>query len=188
MLSRRTIRDEFETRVRRAPVLRAAGAVIGDWREIAGRLPAPGENTLIVTRRAFSAFEFVPILLSGPCERLLVTTYNMSLATIGMLEQLVSDGRVVLADVLVSESMQRLSDGGAVVEQLAGISRMFRDRFRFRALDIHAKIICMAMEDGPSWVVEGSGNMARNTSIETYSIFDDPGRLAFHASWIGGCL
>lgn len=188
MLTRDSIREQFESRIHRGPVAWAGGAVIRNWREIADYLPGPGENTLLVTQKQFSSFEFVPILLDGLCERLLIATFNMSGQAVGMLEMLLDEGQVCLADILVSEAMRRLSDGGAVIEQLEGLAREFQGRVRFRALDIHAKLIGIATEGGDFWVVEGSGNMSRNTHIELYSLFNDRDRYAFHSRWIGGVV
>jgi len=187
-LDRYAVRRGSETRLAQSAATWTGGSVIRSWRDVADHLPGPGENTVLVTCREFSAFEFVPMLLHGPCDRLIITTYNMSAAAVGMLAALLAGGQVELADVLVHESMRRLSDGGAAAAALGDIRRTFPDRFRFRELDIHAKLICMAMASGDAWVVEGSGNMARNTSIELYSVFNDPGRLGFHAGWVGRLL
>ena len=182
------IRGAFDARASRLPSLFGGGTVVRSWQEVEGMLPGPGENTVVVTRREFSAFEFVPMLLHGRCERLMLTTFNISGPAVGMIGALLDSGQVHLADVLVHESMRRLSEGGRAAAALADLRRAFRGRFRFRELDIHAKLICMAMECGDAWVVEGSGNMARNTSIELYSIFNDPLRLQFHAGWVGDLL
>jgi hypothetical protein len=187
-LDRQALRQGFESRAAQSVVSWHGGAVIRSWREVADHLPGPGANTTLVTCREFSAFEFVPMLLHGPCELLLLTTYNISGTAVGMLGSLLSSGQVHLADVLVHESMRRLSDGGQAAAALADLRQGFPGRFRFRELDIHAKLICMAMASGDAWVVEGSGNMARNTSIELYSVFNDAGRIQFHAGWIGGLL
>jgi len=163
--------------------------VIQSWRDAISVIPPPGQQSVCVVKGHLSAWEWVPVLLhAGVCDRLILTTYNLAVPVAQALQGLVSLGRILLADVIVSEAMHRLSSGPETLQVLMDTTRIFPGRVRVMTTDIHAKLICMAMESGDAYVIEGSGNMARNTHIELYSLHNDPARLQFHSNWTGALL
>lgn len=188
-ITRSALREQHDHVLRLSSSRFIGGSVVGSWREISTHLPGPGENALIVARGRMSAAEFIPVLVSrGTCERLIVCSFNISTDAVEMLDRMVRSRQVVLADVLAHELPRPSASKEVAQDELARLAAAHSGRVRVRLLSIHAKLIALAMANGEAWVVEGSGNMARNSNIEIYSVFNDPGRLAFHAGWVGRLL
>ena len=162
--------------------------VLHDWTELPPRLPPPGGAVTFVTYRCLSAFELLPILLaSGTCDRCLLSTFNLSAKAGSYLEALLTGGRVKLLDVVLAEAMSRLGEGGGLAMMVDAQTR-FPGRLRVRQADVHAKVYCLAMSSGDNWVVECSANLAANSRIELYAVWNSEARLLWHASWLGRLL
>ena len=157
--------------------------------EMRDAIPSRGETALITTNGEFSAWQFVPLLCSptmghGICERATITTYNMSKDVVFSIEQLVRDERIIIAQIVISESLERLSDRGAAYRCLDAASRATGDRVRWAKAKLHAKTISLRMSSGLCYVIVGSGNMAYNTKHEAYVVLTDPKAYEHVAEWV----
>jgi hypothetical protein len=156
-------------------------------------VPCRGQTALVTTRRAMSGWHWLPVLCDrgnghGHCRRAIVTTYNMSCEAVAGLEQLLQDETIELADVVLSDSMVRLSDGATVYRDLAVLAERFAGRFRWRAGKVHAKTIGCHMASGIMYTIIGSGNMAYNTNHEAYVVLTDEAAFLHLAAWVGSLL
>jgi len=156
---------------------------LDDFRQLAGRLPDHGGLISFVTYRALTAPDLLALLLGcGACDRALLCSFNVSEEAAGFLDGMVTEGRIDLLDVIVSNSMPRLQAGGAL-PVLEAMTERLPNRVRLRLADVHAKVYCLAMASGDNWVVETSANLARNSRIELFTIWNSAERLFWHAEW-----
>lgn len=152
-------------------------------------VPARGQTAIVTTRCAFSAWAFVPLLIRpenghGKCERCTITTYNLAFDAVASLEQAIADDRIEVAQVIVSENLQRVGDGGAVYAYLTAIGEK-TGRLRWARARVHAKTIGLRMASGLCYTVIGSGNMAHNTAHEAYAILTDRETYLHLVTWAG---
>jgi hypothetical protein len=135
--------------------------------------------------RKLSAQRVFSLLLSRcPCDRCLVSTFNISARVGAYLDQAVATDHVRVLDALVSFVPTKLNREGGL-PLLLDTELRFPGRVRVRTADVHAKVYCLAMESGDNFVVECSANLAANSRIELYTIWNSESRLLWHASWLG---
>lgn len=166
----------------------AVCGVVSKPEQIYGMLPGEGQSTHLVTDRKWDAWQFpVCLMRLGPCERMMLCTFNVSGQVVTWMHSLVRTGEIRQLDVIVSDSMYRLSDKGEVYDDLQRMAAAHKGRVRVGAVNVHAKVLCM-ITGGCYWVVEGSGNMAYNAHIEQYAIYNNRELFMFHSDWMGGVL
>jgi len=159
-----------------------------DLREV---VPSRGQTAVVTTDAAMSAWHWLPVLCDptlghGHCRRAVITTYNLSQEAVGGLESLLRGHAIELADVVLSDAMSRVGDGGEVYGHLEAVGRAYPGRFRWAAQKIHAKTIGLHMASGLTYTVVGSGNMAYNTHHEAYVLLTDEAAFLHLATWVGG--
>ena len=163
---------------------------VASYSDLRECVPSRGETVLVTTSCVLSAWELMPVLIDprnghGTCLRAIITSYNMSFEAVAGLEQMLSDGAIELADVIVSEAIRRMSDGGAVYGYLDALRERFPGRVRWARRRLHAKTIGLHMKTDLCYTVVGSGNMAHNTRHEAYVILTDGGAFMHLAHWVG---
>jgi hypothetical protein len=168
---------DFKAALRRKAQLRAAA-------EVLPHLPGPGESvhTLLT-----GAFDFLLVLTCviqqrpAPCEHLRVTTLAFSRRNTQELARLLDGGNVRRLTLLTSDFMAKSNPGiyqGAVKE-------LAEERGQTVAsARCHAKVCCLAFEDGLRLVFEGSANLRTNKNWEQVTAINDADLHDWHAAWI----
>jgi hypothetical protein len=167
----------FKARIRRTAQLRSAA-------EVLPHLPDPGESvhTLLT-----GTFDFMLVLTCviqqrpAPCDHLRVTTLAFSRRNVEEMAKLLDAHLVRRLTLLCSDfhakSNRSLYDGA--VEELATARGQAVASSR-----CHAKVACLAFEDGLRLVFEGSANLRTNKNVEQVTAINDAGLHDWHAGWI----
>jgi hypothetical protein len=167
----------FKARLRRTSQLRAAADVLP-------HLPGPGESvhTLLT-----GTFDFMLVLTCviqqrpSPCDHLRVTTLAFSRRNTQELAKLLDARLVGRLTLLCSDFMaksNRTIYEGAVEELVTARGQTVASS------RCHAKVACLAFEDGLQLVFEGSANLRTNKNVEQVTATNDAGLHDWHASWI----
>lgn len=140
-------------------------------KELAGKLPVWNEGLFLWTDRSFNAFTFIPFILAeeGRIEEVLITTYSLSVEILDSLCQLLDEKKILQVDLFISDSLRhRIPKTADHLQRLVGQRSNLRASFAWN----HSKIILL--KTSWSWfVVEGSGNFAKNAQYEQYVIFNN---------------
>jgi hypothetical protein len=167
----------FKARLRRTAQLRAAADVLP-------HLPGPGESvhTLLT-----GTFDFMLVLTCviqqrpARCDHLRVTTLAFSRRNVEELAKLLDTNLVSRLTLLSSDfhakSNRSLYDGA--VEELVTTRGQTVASSR-----CHAKVACLAFEDGARLVFEGSANLRTNKNVEQVTCIQDVSLHDWHAGWI----
>jgi hypothetical protein len=175
--------SDLKARGKRLRFVQAQGKLIKSLREVAGELPAPGEQLRLVTLENFNAFTFVPFLIGerGRIDHLTAAMYSISQEVTLTLCEMLKTGAVGRIDLLISETINFRFP--ARIKELVEQANLRRDTFRVGVGRNHAKVALMACGED-RYVVEGSGNWCHNARIEQY-VFDNSAEVyAFHDAWI----
>lgn len=135
-------------------------------RQLAGKLPLPGEAYFLWTLKSFNAFTFIPYIIrqEGVILDLTISTYSISIRIIDALMKLITRGMVLKVHLLVSETLRyRLP---RVHDHLMSLTR------NNPAIQVcygwnHSKIALILTDTG-HYIVEGSGNFGENAQHEQY--------------------
>jgi hypothetical protein len=169
--------QSFKARLRRTAQLRAAADVLP-------HLPGPGESvhTLLT-----GTFDFMLVLTCviqqrpARCDHLRVTTLAFSRRNVQELAKLLDANLVGRLTLLSSDfhakSNRSLYDGAVTELATARGQRVASSR-------CHAKVACLAFEDGLRLVFEGSANLRTNKNVEQVTAINDAELHDWHAGWI----
>ncbi len=143
---------------------------IENVKQLAGKLPVWNEGLFLWTDRSFNAFTFIPFVIAeeGVIEEVLITTYSLSIEILDALCQLLDDKKLLQVDLFISDSLRhRIPKTADHLQRIVGQRSNLRASFAWN----HSKIILL--KTSWSWfVVEGSGNFAKNAQFEQYAIFN----------------
>lgn len=142
----------------------------------------PAERTHCILRGDFVLCDLIPAIIqaSGPCGHLRIATLGLSVANADTLACLVERGFVDQLTLVVSHYFQQVDKATvfrAVENRLRGLARLVITR-------CHAKVICLPLETGDTYVIEGSANLRSSDNLEQIAITNDPDTHDFHVSWI----
>jgi len=168
---------EFRAALRRRAQLRAAADVVP-------HLPGPGESlhTLLT-----GTFDFMLVLTcviqSRPsrCAVLRLSTLAFSRKNVAELCKLLDGGLVGRLVLLCSDYMAKANPEiyqGAVGELVT------ERKQTLASSRCHAKVACLAFDDGLRLAFEGSMNARTNGNIEQMTVINDAGLHDWHAAWI----
>lgn len=154
-------------------------------------LPDAGERVIALTcpdrRDAWYAWTLVPAILRLSGRRithLRVATLSLATSNVAHLLELLDDGSVGRASVLVSE----MHDAHHA-EQTAAVATELRRRGSRLGVDRnHAKLICCEMDDGRRFAMHGSANVATCTCRENLCLDADAEVHDFFARAIDAAL
>jgi hypothetical protein len=167
----------FKARLRRTAQLRSAA-------EVLPHLPVEGESvhTLLT-----GTFDFMLVLTCviqqrpSPCDHLRVTTLAFSRRNTQELAKLLDAQLVGRLSLLCSDFMAK--SNRAIYE--GAVEDLVKTRGQTVASSrCHAKVACLAFEDGLRLVFEGSANLRTNKNVEQVTATNDAGLHDWHASWI----
>jgi hypothetical protein len=135
-------------------------------KQLAGKLPLPGEAYFLWTVKSFNAFTFIPYIIrqEGSIRELTISTYSISIRIIDALMKLISKEMVSQVHLLVSETLRyRLPK---VHDHLMSLTRNNPAIQVFYGWN-HSKIALILTDTG-HYIVEGSGNFGENAQHEQY--------------------
>lgn len=158
--------------------------VLGGWREVSGLLPGPGGVSSWVTHRELTAVDLLALMVArGVVDLLAVCSFSVSAQAGDLLAEWLDAGRVRMFRALISPAAERLQEAGGY-GALRELGRRYPDRARVREADVHAKVYLCDMADGNCFVVESSANLARNSRVELYTVWNSQKRLESHMAWM----
>lgn len=139
-------------------------------KELAGRLPNPGEFFALWTQKSFNAFTFIPYLIktTGKIDSLVVTTYSINNRIIDSLCKKLDEGVIDNINLVVSDSLKNRMP--TVIDHLEAMAKV-RDRLQVHYSWNHSKITLATAAD-QDFVFEGSGNWSENAQFEQYLLFN----------------
>lgn len=147
-------------------------------KQLAGRLPLPGEMYKLWTLNSFNAFTFLPFILNhcGKINELIVSTYSINIRIIEALMKLIDRGYIDKVTIFISDSIKsrlpKVHDHlSALVENRASIIQVI---YAWN----HSKISLIQTGDH-YFIVDGSGNWGENAQFEQYSFYDSPEGFEF---------
>lgn len=146
-------------------------------------VPAKDQVTLLWTLNSFNAFTFIPFCLShfSFIHELTISTYTINRRIADALVREVDGGRILKADILVSDSLrQRMPH---VIDHLNGLLAT-RPMIQLHYGWNHSKITCCRCGDN-YLVLEGSGNWGENAAHEQYVLFNSKKVYDFRKENIG---
>jgi hypothetical protein len=169
--------ERFKARIRRTAQLRAAADVLP-------HLPESGESvhTLLT-----GTFDFMLVLTCviqqrrSVCDHLRVTTLAFSRRNTQELARLLDARLVGRLTLLCSDFMAK--SNRAIYDGAVGELATTRGQ-AVASARCHAKVACLAFEDGLRLVFEGSANLRTNKNVEQVTAINDAGLHDWHAGWI----
>ena len=149
---------------------------------VVAHLPGADERTHCILRGDFVLCDLIPAIIAtrGRCQHLRIATLGLSVGNADTLATLVERGAVARLTLVVSHYFQQVDKATvfrAVAARLSGVASVVITR-------CHAKVICLPMESGEAFVIEGSANLRSSDNTEQMVIFNDAETLGFHEAWI----
>ena len=141
-------------------------------KELAGRLPAPGEMFALWTLKSFNAFTVIPFLIKecGRIDLLCISTYTINRRIIDSLIKKMDHGTILQVKLFISDSLKYRMP--RVVDHLSSMISTRSERISAHYGWNHSKIT-LAMAGDQYFVMEGSGNWGENAQYEQYTFFND---------------
>ena len=153
-------------------------------KQLTGRLPAPGEMYKLWTINSFTAFTFLPFLISEcncPITELIITTFAFNSRITNAIWKLISDGQVQKVSIFVNEGIKKRNS--ADNDQLTALVGNFPSIVRVIYAWNHSKISLIHIA-GHYFIVDGSGNFGENAMFEQYSFWDEKEGYEFYKNSI----
>jgi hypothetical protein len=169
--------QSFKAHLRRTAQLRSAA-------EVLPHLPGPGESIHTLLTGTFDFMLVLTCVLQqrpARCDHLRVTTLAFSRRNVQELAKLIDARLVGRLTLLCSDFMAKSNRAiyeGAVEELVTTRGQAVA------ASRCHAKVACLAFEDGLRLVFEGSANLRTNKNVEQVTAINDAGLHDWHAGWI----
>jgi hypothetical protein len=168
------------------PTMRRAAsrrtAMLAEAAEVLDVLPGPGESLhgLMTGRYDLAHLVAAAIGKLGTCSAVRLATLSYNARNLAELLTLLDSKRVRSLTLLCSAFFRDHNK-----ELWAETLEEFRARGqRAAAARSHAKVVCMALDDGRRYVLEGSANLRTNSNREQFALFNDAGLHNWHAAWI----
>lgn len=140
--------------------------------EAAEIVPAEGEAVHVVMQGNYDLQHVLIVLLErfgSTCEMMRVATLSLSRRNVQEMAALLDAGKVKRLDILTSDFFKR-HDQDIFTE----LVKELHDRGqRVAAARSHCKIVCMRLEDGRCFTLEGSPNLRTNKNMEQFSLTCD---------------
>lgn len=155
---------------------------IGKLKELSGKLPLWNEGLFLWTDRSFNAFSFIPYLIQndGIIHELVITSYSVSIEILNAICQLMDEGKILKARLFISDSIRsRLPRVADLLDSLLRARQNLEAYFAWN----HSKIM-LAKTQWNWFVLEGSGNFAKNAQFEQYALFNSPDLYNFRLKCI----
>jgi hypothetical protein len=150
-------------------------------KDLAGRIPEPGEIFFIWTVNSFNAFTFISFIIKecGPIQELVLATYSINIRIIDALVRLIDKGLVLSVDIFISDSIR--SRLPKVYDHLMALveTKPVRVKYSWN----HAKIALIRAGDH-YFDVEGSGNWGENAQHEQYVFLNNKSVFEFRKNEI----
>lgn len=145
---------------------------IGKLQELGGKLPMWNEGLFLWTELSFNAFTFIPYIIQneGPIQELVITSYSVSIEVLNALVQLIDEGKIGRVRLFVSDSIR--SRLPRVADLLDSLIRKRPNSLEAHFAWNHSKVM-LAKTTHDWFVVEGSGNFAKNAQFEQYAVFNN---------------
>ncbi len=136
-------------------------------KNLAGRLPSPGEIYFLWTVNSFNAFTFIPFILHelGTIDELILSTYSINIRIIDALIKLIDRGKILKVDIFISDSIK--SRLPKVFDHLNALVMKRRGVITVNYAWNHSKIALIRCGDS-YFDIEGSGNWGENAQHEQY--------------------
>lgn len=146
--------------------------MVSNFMELAGSLPAPGEMFALFTLKQFNAFSIVMAILKthGKIDYLAVSSYNISRKTIAAFCELLSDNKILLMDIYISDVAKSMFPKS--FEFLSEIAPMYSN-LGVHYVWNHSKVAVINAGNN-FFVCEGSGNFSYNARHEQYLLINSP--------------
>jgi hypothetical protein len=167
----------FKARLRRTAQLRSAADVLP-------HLPSEGQSVHALMTGTFDFMLLLTCVIQqrpAPCDHLRVTTLAFSRRNVQELAKLLDAGLVRHLTLLCSDFMAKSNPAiyHGAVEELATARGQAVASSR-----CHAKVACLAFQDGLRLAFEGSANLRTNKNVEQVTAINDAGLHDWHARWI----
>jgi len=155
---------------------------IDNLKDLAGRLPLPGEIYFLWSLKSFNAFAFIKYVITerGKVDELTLSSYNITKVIFETLMRLVDNGLIThlhltLSDVAKTRFPQ--------IYDLVNGEADKRDQVDVLYMWNHSKVSLMRSEDD-HFIVEGSGNFSENSRHEQYIFANSKEIYEFRREWI----
>lgn len=155
---------------------------IENLKDLAGKLPLPGEIFFLWSLKSFNAFSFIKYVITerGRIDELILSSYNITKMIFETLMRLV-DNRLIshlhltLSDVAKTRFPQ--------IYDLVNGESAKRDQVDVLYMWNHSKVSLMRSGDD-HFIVEGSGNFSENSRHEQYIFMNSKEIYEFRGEWI----
>lgn len=161
---------------------KVVSVAVENLKDLAGRLPLPGEIYFLWSLKSFNAFSFIKyvILERDRVEELVISSYNIGKIIILSLMKLVDNGRIEKLHVTLSDvSKSRFPHN----YDLMNLEASKRSNVEVAYLWNHSKVALMKSMDD-YFIVEGSGNFSENSRHEQYVFLNNKDVYDFRRKWI----
>jgi len=157
---------------------------IDSIKQLAGRLPEPGEIYFLWTVKSFNAFTFIPFVIKecGVIDELTISTYSISTRIVDALIKLIEHEKAKRVHLLISDSLQyRLPKVHDHLQSLTANREQITVCYGWN----HSKI-ALIKSGSYHLAVEGSGNFGENAQHEQYIFYNSTSVYEFRKSEIHG--
>jgi hypothetical protein len=161
-----------------------AGLRVSRARQALAELPPPGHTLHAIIRGNFDFWDVIPATLQlagARCEQLLLASLSVNRKHLEAMLELIDQGQIERVRLVLSTFFETHERGLCdwITEQLqargAGAVAIVRN---------HAKVFCLALDDGRRYVIEGSANLRSCRNVEQFIMAEDEQLHDFHAQWI----
>lgn len=143
-------------------------------------LPTPGMSYRIITQRVVNSFDFVlSVLAREQIKTLYIACYRIGKKVTGELINLHKRGHIGNVHFILNSGIPQLTP-----EVYALIEAEKSQFWTYRTAHTHAKIILIHTDLNNFYVLEGSGNLSLNGTIEQYIFENNQDTYNFHSSWM----
>jgi len=156
--------------------------------EVLTVLPGEGESLHCILLGYFDLLNVVLALLDragSPCSVLRIATLSFSKRNVAELAGLLDAGAVKTLDLLTSH-FQKEHDGEILAVALEELSA--KRGQRVAAARSHCKLICIALEDGRRYTIEGSANLRTSRNQEQFALSRDAALWGFYDAWLASMV
>lgn len=154
-----------------------------DLEDLCG-VPAPGEQWLIVTEKAFNAYACIKSLLeTRTIDEMYLAVYRINAPTVTALSRLIAGGAIKKAGFIISTFFRDSHRAETWANALTRFCDEHPDVARYAWRVNHAKVLIAKCGDD-YFVFEGSGNLSDNARIEQYRYENNKAVYDFHKSWM----
>lgn len=171
-------RAQFLTRTNRRRM-----ACLKEARDVLPVLPAEGETLHAIMTGTYDLMHLIIVLLDrlgSPCQQLRIATLSLLARNVTEMASLLDAGKVQRLDLLASDFFSRHDKAifNELVQELSSRGQ------RVAAARSHCKVVCLALEDGRKYLLEGSANLRTNKNQEQFALTWDAALHDWYAVWL----